>query len=157
MSPAIGEMQLLGSGCCGRNECGERFRCGPLFGWPHFLPRRPAQPQGPYTSCSLIRCRVEDVAVSAGWVAAQVRSQSLASHCVGPAVAREIASAGSLDAALGILATSSYGERLHIGLNLATSEHEVFASVLWNLRVLAGWSPALGASRLRTLAGVFTL
>src|ERR1017187_4825204 len=54
MSPAIGEMQLLGSGCCGRNECGERFRCGPLLGWPHFLPRRPAQPQGPYTSRALL-------------------------------------------------------------------------------------------------------
>jgi hypothetical protein len=95
--------------------------------------------------------------VSAGWVAAQVRSQSLASHCAGPAGARELAGAGSLDAALGILATSSYGERLHPGLNLAASEHEVFASVLWNLRVLAGWSPALGASRLHVLAGVFEL
>jgi hypothetical protein len=95
--------------------------------------------------------------VSAGWVAAQVRSKSLASHCVGPAGARELAGAGSLDAALAILTTSSYGERLHPGLNLAASEHEVFASVLWNLRVLAGWSPALGASRLHALAGVFEL
>ena len=95
--------------------------------------------------------------MSAGWVAAQVRSKSLASHCVGPAGARELAGAGSLDAALGILTTSSYGERLHPGLNLAASEHEVFASVLWNLRVLAGWSPALGASRLHALAGVFEL
>jgi hypothetical protein len=95
--------------------------------------------------------------VSAGWVAAQVRSQSLASHCLGPAGARELAGAGSLDAALGILATSNYGERLHPGLDLATSEHQVFASVLWNLRVLAGWSPALGASRLHVLAGVFEL
>lgn len=95
--------------------------------------------------------------MSAGWVAAQVRSRSLASHCVGPAGARELAGAGSLDAALGILATSSYGERLHPGLNLAASEHEVFASVLWNLRVLAGWSPALGASRFHALAGVFEL
>jgi hypothetical protein len=95
--------------------------------------------------------------VSAGWVAAQVRSQSLASHCLGPAGARELAGAGSLDAALGILATSSYGERIHPGLDLAASEHQVFASVLWNLRVLAGWSPALGASRLRALASTFEL
>ncbi len=95
--------------------------------------------------------------MSAGWVAAQVRSQSLASHCVGPAGAREIAGAGSLDAALEVLATSCYGERLHPGLDLAASEHEVFASVLWNLRVLAGWSPALGASRFHVLAGVFEL
>jgi hypothetical protein len=95
--------------------------------------------------------------VTAGWVAAQVRSRSLASHCLGPAGAREIAGAGSLNAALDILATSSYGDRLHPGLDLAASEHEVFASVLWNLRVLAGWSPALGASRLHILAGAFEL
>jgi hypothetical protein len=95
--------------------------------------------------------------VSAGWVAAEVRSHSLASHCIGPAGARELAASGSLDAALGILATSSYRERLHPGLDLATSEHEAFAGVLWNLRVLAGWSPALGASRLHVLAGAFEL
>jgi hypothetical protein len=95
--------------------------------------------------------------VSAGWVAAQVRSRSLAGHCLGPAGVREVAGAGSLDGALALLATSSYGPRLHLGLDLATSEHEVFASVLWNLRVLAGWSPAMGASRLHVLAGVFEL
>jgi hypothetical protein len=95
--------------------------------------------------------------VSAGWVAAQVRSRSLAGHCLGPAGVREVAGAGSLDGALAFLATSSYGPRLHPGLDLATSEHEVFASVLWNLRVLAGWSPAMGASRLHVLAGVFEL
>jgi hypothetical protein len=95
--------------------------------------------------------------VSAGWVAAQVRSQSLASHCIGPAGARELAGAGSLDGALAILAQSSYGERLRPGLDLAAVEHEVLSSVLWNLRVLAGWSPALGASRLRACAGVFEL
>ncbi|MGA7835015.1 MAG: hypothetical protein WCA31_07370 [Acidimicrobiales bacterium] len=95
--------------------------------------------------------------MSAGWVAAEVRSRSLVSHCIGPAGARELAGAGSLDAALGMLATSSYRDRVHPGLDLATSEHEVFASVLWNLRVLAGWSPALGASRLHVLAGAFEL
>jgi hypothetical protein len=95
--------------------------------------------------------------VSAGWVAAQVRGRSLVSHCIGPAGAREVASAGSLDAALAILATTGYGERLHPGLDLAMSERAVFATVLWNLRVLAGWSPALGASRLHVLAGSFEL
>jgi hypothetical protein len=95
--------------------------------------------------------------VSAGWVAAQVRSRSLAGHCVGRAGARAVARAGSLEAALGILAKSAYGERVHPGLDLAASGHEVFATVLWNLRVLAGWCPAMGASRLHVLAGVFEL
>jgi hypothetical protein len=95
--------------------------------------------------------------VSAGWVAAQVRSRSLAAHCLGPATVREVAGAGSLDGALARLTTSGYGARLHPGLDLAASEHEVFASALWNLRVLAGWCPALGAARLHVLAGVFEL
>jgi hypothetical protein len=42
-------------------------------------------------------------------------------------------------------------------LRLADAERALFATVLWNLRVLAGWCPALGASRLRVLAGGFEL
>ncbi len=95
--------------------------------------------------------------MSAGWVAAQVRSRSLTSHCLGPVGARQVAQSGSLPGALDVLATTSYGERLHAGLGLAETEHAVFETVLWNLRVLAGWSPALGASRLRVLAGGFEL
>ncbi len=95
--------------------------------------------------------------MSAGWVAAQVRSRGLVAHCIGAAGAREVANAGSLDGALAFLATTGYGDRLHPGLDLAASERAVFATVLWYLRVLAGWSPPLGASRLHVLAGTFEL
>ncbi len=95
--------------------------------------------------------------MSAGWVGAQVRSRSLTNHCLGPAGARDVARSQSLRGALDALATTSYGERIHAGLSLAEAEHAVFESALWNLRVLAGWSPALGASRLRVLAGGFEL
>jgi hypothetical protein len=95
--------------------------------------------------------------VTAGWVAAQVRARSLVAHCVGPAGARMIARSGSLDGALAALATTGYADRVHLGMDLATSERAVFATVLWNLRVLAGWSPALGASRFHILAGGFEL
>jgi hypothetical protein len=95
--------------------------------------------------------------MSAGWVAAQVRSRSLTSRSVGPAQARAIARSGSLAGALAVLATTHYGERLRSGPSLAEAERAVFATVLWNIRVLAGWSPALGASRLRVLAGGFEL
>jgi hypothetical protein len=95
--------------------------------------------------------------MSAGWVAAQVRSRSLTSRCVGPAGARDIARSGSLSSALEVLATTSYGERLESGLSLEEAERALFETALWNLRVLAGWSPALGASRLRVLAGGFEL
>lgn len=95
--------------------------------------------------------------MSASWVAAQIRSRSLTSHCVGPAGAREIARSGSLERALAIVTTTSYGERVTTGQGLAESERAVFATVVWNLRVLAGWCPALGASRLHVLAGIFEL
>jgi hypothetical protein len=95
--------------------------------------------------------------MSAGWVAAQVRSRGLVRHCIGADGAREVATAGSLEGALAILATTGYGDRLHPGLDLAASERGVFATVVWYLRVLAGWSPPLGASRLRILAGGFEL
>ena len=95
--------------------------------------------------------------MSAGWVAAQTRSRSLTSHCIGPAGAREIARSGSLDAALDIVATTAYGERARVGQNLRDAERSVAATVTWNLRVLAGWCPALGTSRLRVIAGVFEL
>lgn len=55
------------------------------------------------------------------------------------------------------MATTAYGERVGTGQSLADSERALFATVLWNLRVLAGWCPALGASRLHVLAGVFEL
>ncbi len=56
-----------------------------------------------------------------------------------------------------MLATTHYGERLRSGLSLEEVERAVFATVLWNIRVLAGWSPSLGASRLRVLAAAFEL
>ena len=49
------------------------------------------------------------------------------------------------------------GNQLRPDLDLAGAGRAVFGSVLWNFRVLAGWSPPLGASRLRVLAGAFEL
>ncbi len=95
--------------------------------------------------------------MSAGWVAAQVRSRGLVQHCLGPEQARQLAAAGSLRHALDVLASTAYAKQLRTGLDLAGAGRAVAGSVLWNLRVLAGWSPPLGASRLRVLAGAFEL
>jgi hypothetical protein len=95
--------------------------------------------------------------MSAGWVAAQVRSRGLVQHCLGPEQARQLAGAGSLRQALAVLASTAYAKQLRPGLDLAGAGRAIVGSVLWNLRVLAGWSPPLGASRLRVLAGAFEL
>ncbi|HLM94672.1 MAG TPA: hypothetical protein VK283_00070 [Acidimicrobiales bacterium] len=95
--------------------------------------------------------------MSAGWVAAQVRSRGLVQHCLGPERAYQLAAAGSLRQALEMLASTAYAKQLRPDLDLAGAGRAVFGSVLWNLRVLAGWSPPLGASRLRVLAGAFEL
>jgi hypothetical protein len=95
--------------------------------------------------------------MTAGWVAAQVRSRGLVQHCLGPERTRQLAEAGSLRLALDVLGTTAYAKQLRPDLDLAGAGRAVAGSVLWNLRVLAGWSPPLGASRLRVLAGAFEL
>jgi hypothetical protein len=76
-------------------------------------------------------------------------------HCLGPEQASQLAAAGSLRQALDVLASTAYAKQLRPGLDLVGAGRAIIGSVLWNLRVLAGWSPPLGASRLRVLAGPF--
>jgi hypothetical protein len=54
-----------------------------------------------------------------------------------------------------MLTSTAYTKQLRPDLDLVGAGRAVAGSVLWNLRVLAGWSPPLGASRLRVLAGAF--
>jgi len=42
-------------------------------------------------------------------------------------------------------------------MDLATAQHAVSATVLWHVRVLAGWSPPFGAGPLRLLAGGYEI
>lgn len=93
--------------------------------------------------------------MSAGWVAASVRARALAHRRVGAAGARDLAGAHSLDRALDVLAGSPYGRDVHHGLSLAEAQHAVGSTLLWHLRVLAGWLPRGDARVLRVLAGGF--
>lgn len=66
------------------------------------------------------------------------------------------ASAGrlpSLEVALAALADTPYGHELHPGQPLAEAQRAVTATLLWHLRVLAGWLPREGPGMLRLLAG----
>ncbi len=88
-----------------------------------------------------------------GWVAGTTRARLLLSRAIGAESARAIAGERSLAAGLAALAGSAYGERVHPGADLASAERGVAETLLWHLRILAGWLPAAGAGLVRALAG----
>ena len=93
--------------------------------------------------------------MSAGWVAAGVRAKGLAHRRLGRDGARHLATSDSLAAALGTLAHTPYGREVRREMDLASAEHAVFATLLWHMRILAGWGPPLGSGPLRLLATGF--
>jgi hypothetical protein len=95
--------------------------------------------------------------VRPGWVAGVTRARLLLSRAIGPDHARAIASCRSLDEGVGVLAGSAYGERVRAGDDAAAAERGVADTLLWHLRILAGWLPAAGAAQVRALAGWFEL
>ncbi len=95
--------------------------------------------------------------MKAGWTAGVTRARLLLSRVIGAEHARAVAGSRSLGDALGVLATSAYGERLHAGDDLAAAERGVADTLLWHLRILAGWLPGAGAGLVRALAGWFEL
>jgi hypothetical protein len=76
---------------------------------------------------------------------------------LGPAGAQDLAASPSLADALGVLAATPYGHDVRPGQSLAEAQHAVAETLLWNLRVFAGWVPRGGADQLRALAGWFEL
>jgi len=91
--------------------------------------------------------------LSVRWVASATRGLGLASRRLGSSAANQLADAPSLPAALEVVGRSVYGRDVRSGMNLAAAEHAVSATALWQMRVLAGWGPALGAIGLRVIAG----
>lgn len=100
------------------------------------------------------------------WVAASVRARSMAQRRVGAGTCREIAAAPGLQAALGQLAETVYGKELVDGRELHGRELQTVQTlpeahratrrtVLWQLRVLAGWLPAGGTRLIRAAAAAF--
>lgn len=93
--------------------------------------------------------------MSTGWVAAGVRARAMSQRRVGAAGARDLAGRASVTSAVTALAETPYGHDVHAGQDLAQAQHAVAATVLWNMRVLAGWVPTGSARVLRNLAGGF--
>jgi hypothetical protein len=97
------------------------------------------------------------MSLTAPWVAGGVRARLLLRRSLGVDGARAVAAAGSLDPATRLLASTSYGRDVRAGMDLVTAERAVAATLLWHLRVLAGWLPASGGRMARTLAGWYEM
>jgi hypothetical protein len=81
----------------------------------------------------------------------------MARRRLGVAGARELAASPSLADALRTLAATPYGHDVEAGQSLAGAQRAVADTLLWNLRVIAGWLPRTGGDRLRVLAGWFEI
>jgi hypothetical protein len=71
--------------------------------------------------------------------------------------ARRFAALPTLDEALVALRSTPYRRDVRAGQSLIAAQHAVLATLLWHVRVLAGWLPGTGAAALRTLAGWFEI
>ena len=95
--------------------------------------------------------------MSTAWVAGVVRAKALARRRLGAAGARAVATSPGLDRALTALTVTPYGHDVRLGQSLAEAQRAVGASLLWNMRVLAGWLPRAGADVVRVLAAGFEI
>lgn len=95
--------------------------------------------------------------MTARWVAGSVRAKAMARRVLGAEAARQVAASRSLPQAQRILQSTRYRDATETGPSLALAQHAVAATILWDLRVLAGWMPRDGVSLLRLLAGWFEI
>ncbi|MCQ1987150.1 hypothetical protein [Arthrobacter sp. zg-Y844] len=78
----------------------------------------------------------------ADWVAATVRARSMAQRRVGAGTCRELSALPDLPAAVEALEGSVYADQLTGARTLGAAQQATRRTVLWQLRVLAGWLPA---------------
>ncbi|MEU9836440.1 hypothetical protein AB0D67_33310 [Streptosporangium sp. NPDC048047] len=95
--------------------------------------------------------------MTAAWVAGSTRARALARRAAGRAVARRVAGCGSVEEALAVLAVTSYGHDVRRGQDLGEAQWAVLATLLWHLRVLAGWLPREGGQLVRVLTRWFEI
>jgi hypothetical protein len=95
--------------------------------------------------------------MSGGWVAGTVRAKGMARRVLGAEAARQLAACRSLPEAQQLLVATPFRTAAEPGLSLAAAQHAVAATILWDLRVLAGWLPRDGVRLLRLLAGWFEI
>ncbi|TFD80598.1 V-type ATPase subunit [Cryobacterium psychrophilum] len=77
----------------------------------------------------------------------------MAQRRVGAGESQRIAAQRSLEDGLALLKHTTYGERLAGCTDRAAAERGIRSTVLWQLRVLAGWIPGTGTRLARAAAG----
>ncbi|MCC5574806.1 hypothetical protein IMZ11_04040 [Microtetraspora sp. AC03309] len=95
--------------------------------------------------------------MTAAWVAGSTRARALARRRAGRAAARRIAACGSADEAVALLTGTSYGHDVRRGQSLPEAQWAVLATLLWHLRVLAGWLPREGGQAIRVVVRWFEI
>jgi hypothetical protein len=95
--------------------------------------------------------------MGAGWVAGVTRARALRTRCLRAEGIREAAASPTLEDALRYLAATPYRHDVTPGATPAEAQRAVSATLLWHLRVLAGWQPATGADAIRALAAGFEI
>jgi hypothetical protein len=95
--------------------------------------------------------------VITGWVAGTVRARAMADRRLGRLAVQSLAASPSLEVALALLGDGPYGHDVRVGQSLAQAQHAAGATLLWNMRVLAGWLPREGVTGLRAIAAWFEL
>ncbi|MFK4266275.1 V-type ATPase subunit [Streptomyces milbemycinicus] len=95
--------------------------------------------------------------MGAGWVAGVTRARAMLSRALGAERTEEVASAPDLDASVRYLSASAYGHDLPSEASLAEAQRAVGGTLVWHLRVLAGWQPPSGVTALRLLACGFEI
>ncbi len=79
----------------------------------------------------------------------------MAQRRAGAGTCRSIAGSSDLRSALNRLAETAYADELESVQTLAGAQRATRRTVLWQLRVLAGWLPASGARLVRSAAAAF--
>lgn len=92
--------------------------------------------------------------MSVAWVAASVRARAIARRRLGLVAIARLRQAGSLPAARARLADTAYA-RAATCPDLASAQRAVAASVLWEIRILAGWMPSGGTPIARAVVAAF--
>ncbi|MBO4269570.1 hypothetical protein [Microbispora triticiradicis] len=95
--------------------------------------------------------------MTASWVSGSTRARALVRRGLGLRRARRLAACGSSAEAVAMLAHTPYGHDVRPGQSLPDAQWAVLATLLWHLRVLAGWLPREGGQMMRVLARWFEI
>lgn len=95
--------------------------------------------------------------MSGAWVAGVTRARALVRRRLGESGTRRLGRAETFEAAVEALAGTPYGHDVRPGQDRDAAAHAVAATLLWHLRVLAGWVPPGGADVMRLLARWFEI